>query len=77
MPLSDLKVVRIVLEEVDTLDERCDGYREEIQLAIADIMRAEREHRTKGTNIQQRVSDKCNATGEWLAAERARKGNTA
>ena len=70
MPLNDLKVVRIVLEEVETLDERCDGYREEIKSAMADILTAERVHRTRGTNIQQRVSDKCNATGEWLARER-------
>ncbi len=74
MPLNDMKVVRIVLEEVGTLDERCDGYREEIKLALADILAAEREHRTRGTNIQQRVSDKCNATGEWLAKERANEG---
>ncbi len=74
MPLNDLKVVRMVLAEMDTLDERCDGYREEIKLATADILSAEREHRTKHTNIQKRVSDKCNATGEWLAGKRALGG---
>lgn len=44
MPLNDLKVVRIVLEEVDTLDEKCDGYHDEIKSALADILDAEREH---------------------------------
>ena len=76
MPLSHLKVVRIILDEVDGLDERCDGYRKEIRSALADILAAEREHKTKGTNIQQQVSNKCKATGEWLAKERSSEGQT-
>ena len=70
MPANDRKVVEIILEEVKHVEERCDGYREVLADALADIITAERQHRVRGTNIQQKVSQKCNATGEFLAEMR-------
>lgn len=72
MPANDRKVVEIILEEVQHVEERCDGYRMVLADALADIITAERQHRVKGTNIQQWVNQKCNATGEFLAEVRDR-----
>jgi len=72
MPLNDRKIISIILEECKTVEERCAGYRDEIVEVITDIITAERQHRVQGTNIQQRISDKCNAAGRFLAEERAK-----
>jgi hypothetical protein len=49
------------------LEERCRGYRDEIVSTIADILELERLHRIKAINIQQKINDKCDATGRILA----------
>jgi hypothetical protein len=38
--------------------------------AITDIITAERQHRTHGTNIQQKVNDRCDTAGRFLAERR-------
>lgn len=66
MPLNERKIISIILEQCSELPERCNGYRAAVVDAIVDIIRAERQHRVAGTNIQQRITDKCNATAEHL-----------
>ena len=70
MPVKGRKVISILIDECDAIEERCEGYKEELKEVIADIMMAERQHRVKGTNIQQLINDKCNATGRFLAEKR-------
>lgn len=70
MPLNEKKIITIILEECKTIPERCDGYREELVETITDIIQAERQHRTQGTNIQQKINDKCNTVGRFLASKR-------
>ena len=71
MPANERKVVEIILKEVLKVEQRCEGYSEVLSEAIVDILTAERLHRVKGTNIQQQVSEKCNAVGEFLAKQRS------
>ncbi len=70
MPVADRKVIHIILEEMKKVEQRCEGYREVLTDAVADIITAERQHHIRGTNIQQRVSDKCNAVGQFLSSNR-------
>ena len=70
MPLSDQKIITIILDECEFIEERCDGYKDELVEVIVEIITAERQHRAQATNIQQRINDKCNAAGEFLAANR-------
>ena len=70
MPANERKVAEIILQEVRALEERCQGYGEVLTDAIVDILTAERQHRIKGTNIQQQIAEKCKATGEFLARQR-------
>jgi len=74
MPLNDRKIISIILEEAASLPERTAGYRDEVVAAIGDILEYERQHRVAGTNIQQKINDKCNAVGRFLADGRARDG---
>ena len=70
MPANDQKAIQIILEEMSTVEDRCEGYAVVLTEAVADIITAERQHRVKGTNIQQQVNDKCNAVGRFLAQNR-------
>ncbi len=69
MPLNEKKIIKIILEECKDIPERCSGYRDELIDTISDIIQAERQHRTQGTNIQQKISDKCNAVGRYLSGQ--------
>ena len=70
MPLNDRKIITIILDECKTIQERCTGYKEELFEVITEIITAERQHRVKGTNIQQQINDKCYAAGDFLAESR-------
>lgn len=70
MPLNDRKIISIILEECKEIEERCEGYREEIVAVISDIVEYERQHRVQGTNIQKKINDKCNAAARFLSEKR-------
>ena len=70
MPLSSKKVISIILEQCTGVEERCDGYREELIGLISDILEYERGHRVSATNIQKKINDKFNATARFLADQR-------
>lgn len=73
MPLNERKIVKIIFEECKNIEERCTGYKEELEQVISDIIAAERQHKIGSrTNIQQQINDKCNATGRFLADQRKR-----
>lgn len=67
MPLKGRKIINIILDECQTIEERCEGYQEELFEMISDIVMYEAQHRVRGTNIQQKINEKCNATGRFLA----------
>jgi len=67
MPLIQKKIVSIISDQCKNLDERCRGYRDEIFNTVADILVFERQHRIRSINIQQKINDKCDATGRFLA----------
>ncbi len=70
MPMNDRKIISIILEEAKSLADRCEGYRDELLAAVGDIIEYERQHRVAGTNIQQKINDRCNAAGRFLADRR-------
>ena len=76
MPLNDRKIISIILEECAGIDERCDGYREELIEVISEILEYERGHRVSATNIQKKINDKCNATARFLAEQRGQDSGT-
>ena len=70
MPLNERKIISIILEECKDIEERCDGYKEEMIEVISDIIQYEREHIIAGTYIQKNINDKFNAAGHFLAEKR-------
>ena len=57
MAYKDEKIVRVLLEEASKVDERCEGYREELTEAIAEIVQKEGAHLFQRTNIVVDIAD--------------------
>ena len=74
MPVENARIMKIVLEEVETVEDRCLGYKEEVKETLAEIIMAEYQHRQQKTRIQQIVNDKCDLAGQFLAERRRRAG---
>lgn len=70
MPVNNKKIISIILEQCEKIEERCDGYREELIEVISEILEYERGHRVSATNIQKKINDKCNTAARFLAAQR-------
>ena len=69
MPLNQQKILRIILDERESIEERCDGYKEELTAAIAEILQYESEHRVSRMNIQKKINDKFNAVARFVAEQ--------
>lgn len=74
MPLIQKKIISIISDQCQNLEKRCNGYRKEIYNIIADILLLEWQHRIRAINIQQKINDKCDATGRFLAKNIAPDG---
>ena len=73
MSLNERKVISIILDQRTGIEERCEGYRDEIVDVIADILQYERRHRVSHTNIQKQINDKCNAAARFLTEQSSRE----
>ncbi len=76
MPLNERKIISIIYEEREGIDERCDGYRDEIINVISHILEYERGHRISATNIQKMINDECNAAARFLVKRRGQDTGT-
>ena len=74
MPANDQKIISIIFSEIEAIDERCDGYRDQLKDTVSDIIAFVREHKINRTNVDQKVADKISATGRFLDDVR-KKGN--
>jgi hypothetical protein len=63
---KDEKVIGILLEQSDAVEERCAGYREELKEAVADIITQERQNKFARTNIAVKVADVVGRLGTYL-----------
>lgn len=75
MPLGDRRIISIILEESAEVEERCEGYREEIIEVISEILEHERSHRVSATNIQKKINEKCNTAARFLVMQRGQDAN--
>ena len=70
MPLNQQKIIKIILEERESIEERCDGYKEELTEVIAEILQYESAHRVSRMDIQKKINDKFSAVAGFLARQR-------
>ena len=67
MSYNKQKMVKLILDESESIEERRDGYRKKILDAIIEILNAEREHKAQRTSIQKQVNQACHKAGDFLA----------
>lgn len=73
MAITQQKLLGVIKAECQNVEDRGLGYRSELLAAIADIVKAEREHSVRATLIQQQVVDICERLGDFSFQQ---SGNT-
>ena len=66
MAYKDERVVSILLEQAEVVEERVPGYRKELQEAVADIIHQERQNKFARTNVAVKVADIVGRVGAFL-----------
>ena len=61
------KLLALLKAECEKIPKRVPGYHDELLLAIADIVRAEREHMQRSSDIQKQVSAYCERLGDSIS----------
>ena len=70
MPLNERKIIEIISEECAGIDERYNGYREDIGDVITDIHMYEHGHRVSKTNIQKDINKRFDDAAQILVKKR-------
>jgi hypothetical protein len=76
MPRNQQKIIKIILDECESIEEKCDGYKEELTQVIVEIFQYERAHRVSKTDIQKKINDKFNAVARFLVKQRSHNMDT-
>lgn len=72
MSYKDEKIVRVLLEEATEVESRCEGYREELTEALAEIVQKERAHLFQRSNIVVEIGDIVGRVGTFVGMKEAR-----
>ena len=66
MAYNDRKVLSVLSEELAAVPERYDGYRDDMNHMLTEVLNLEREHALARTNIVKRIGDQVNTVGMSL-----------
>ncbi len=64
------KMGKLIEDACQSVENRSNGYKRKVIDAIVEILEAERDHKTRRTNIQKKVNEVCHSTGDFLMKER-------
>ena len=67
MAYKDEKIVRVLLDEASNVEERCEGYRDELTEALAEIVQKERAHLFQKSNIVVDIADIVGRVGTFVS----------
>lgn len=65
--MDSRRVLEIILEEAEAVDERYVGYRKDLTEVVAEIVNIERQHRLMSRNVKKEIADQVNTLGGDLA----------
>ncbi|MEX0906458.1 MAG: hypothetical protein WD604_07875 [Balneolaceae bacterium] len=69
MSYNNRKIIALLFEEIDNLEERYRGYKDDIRHTLAEILNLEREHSISRINIVQKITDQVTKVGKELYRE--------
>jgi len=75
MAFNDRKIIKVLVDEAKKVEERCQGYREEITSLLAEILNLERTHAIGKINISQKIGDQINTVGMYLHKQNKKNHN--
>ena len=58
MPVNDQRVIQIIFENINKIEEKYVGYTDDLKHLIGEVMMLERDHQIQKTNIQQLMGEK-------------------
>ncbi|NTG16352.1 hypothetical protein G6L05_21590 [Agrobacterium rhizogenes] len=70
--MDSKRVIDIIMEEATQIEERFDGYREELKLLVAEIVGIEKMHRFASRNVRKEIAAQINNLGQELASKSGR-----
>jgi hypothetical protein len=70
--MDSRRVLEIILEEAEAVDERYVGYRKDLTEVVAEIVNIERQHRLMSRNVKKEIADQVNTLGGDLADKLAK-----
>lgn len=76
MPFNAEKMANLILKECESIEERCEGYKNRLVKAIVGILSSEKQHSVKGIPIQKEVNSICKDAGDFLTKNRDREGES-
>ena len=74
MSYKDEKIVRVLLDEVKNIEERCPGYHEEMTEALAEVIQKERAHLFQKTNIAVEIGDIIGRVSTFIGIQDGKAG---
>ena len=66
MPYNPQKMAKIIHNECEAIEEKCEGYKQKLADTIVEILRLEKDNLVIGTYIQQKVDGECESLSEYL-----------
>lgn len=73
MAYNDKKILQVLLEELDKVPERCDGYRQELKDLLGTVLILEHDHAISRTNVVKKIADRVHRVG--MSLYRANSGS--
>ena len=66
MAVDQRKLIAVMRQAAETIEERYVGYRSDLFDYVAQIVMLEREHERKATQIQKKIGDRVGALGTLI-----------
>lgn len=70
MAYNDRKILRVLLDELAAVPERCEGYREDMTHLLTEVLTLEQKHAIGRIDIVKRIGDQVNTVGMSLYKSR-------
>ncbi len=70
MAVSPQKLIKVIKEQVNSVDESVPGYKDELFQKLVQIVSLEREHLEARTQIQIRVTEQIKALAHFVLREK-------
>ena len=72
MSYNKQKMGRLIVNECESIEEKCNGYRKEVRDTILEILTVVRDHQAQRTTIQKQINQACHKAGDFLHRNRDR-----